>query len=140
MKKQIAATLSIAVALGGCATSSKDVASKYTSPLQYNAYDCNQLSIESARIQGRISELGGRLDEAAANDKKITGLGVILFWPALFALGGTKEQEAEYGRLKGDYEAVQQSAIAKNCAIAPPPTQATPKQPTTEEKRPDPTS
>ena len=38
---------------------------------------------------------------------------MILFWPALFALGGTKQQEAEYARLKGEYDAVQQAAIAK---------------------------
>ena len=36
---------------------------------------------------------------------------------ALFALGGTKEQEAEYGRLKGEYEAIQQAAIAKKCTL-----------------------
>ena len=53
------------------------------------------------------------------------GVGMILFWPALFALGGTKEQEAEYGRLKGEYEAIQQAAIAKKCTLPTlPPIQA----------------
>ena len=40
---------------------------------------------------------------------------MLLFWPALFALGGTKQQEAEYARLKGEYDALQQAAIVKKC-------------------------
>ena len=34
---------------------------------------------------------------------------------ALFALGGTKQQEADYARLKGEYEAIGQAMIAKKC-------------------------
>jgi hypothetical protein len=41
--------------------------------------------------------------------------GLLLFWPALFALGGTREEEAEYARLKGEHAALQQSAAAKGC-------------------------
>ncbi|PXV72359.1 hypothetical protein C8R14_1732 [Nitrosomonas eutropha] len=66
-------------------------------------------------MQSRVSELTGRLDKAASNDALITTAGVLLFWPALFALGGTKDQEAEYARLKGEYEAIHQSAITKKC-------------------------
>ena len=47
----------------------------------------------------------------------ITGAGLILFWPALFFIGGTKEQEAEYARLKGEYEALDKVAIQKNCLV-----------------------
>lgn len=99
----------------GCATSSKDVPTAYVSPMQYQAFDCSQLTAESLRIFQRVNQLGGRLDEAAANDKAIATAGGLLFWPALFALGGTKQQEAEYGRLKGEYDAIQQSAVLKKC-------------------------
>lgn len=121
MKKSVATLLSIAIALTGCATASKDVTSSYVSPMQYQSYDCDQLSGETQRISGRVNQLAGRLDEAAANDKAITGVGLILFWPALFALGGTKQQEADYSRLKGEYDAVQQAAVLKRCpgVIAP---------------------
>ena len=101
--------------LGGCATASKDVATQSISPLQYQAYDCDQITAETLRVQNRVSQLGGRLDTAAANDKAITGIGIVLFWPALFALGGTKEQEAEYGRLKGESDALEQAGIYKKC-------------------------
>lgn len=99
----------------GCATSSKDLSSSYVSPIQYQAYDCGQLAAESQRIQARVTELGGRLDQAATNDKILMGVTLVLFWPAAFALGGTKQQEAEYSRIKGELEAVDQAVIAKKC-------------------------
>lgn len=115
MKRQVAALTAIAVLLGGCATASRDVPTAYISPMQYQSYDCDQLSAEAGRLTQRVQQLGGRLDEAAGNDKAIMGVGLILFWPALFALGGTKQQEAEYARLKGEAEAIEQAAIAKKC-------------------------
>ena len=62
-----------------------------------------------------MGQLAGRLDEAASNDKVLMGVGLVLFWPALFALGGTKQQEADFARLKGEYDAIQQAMIAKKC-------------------------
>lgn len=110
--------LSVALVLSGCATESKDVASAYVSPLQYQSFDCEQLAAEAQRIQGRVIELGGRLDQAAKNDKALVGVGLIVFWPAMLFIGGTKGQEAEYGRLKGEHEAVQHTAIGKKCQLA----------------------
>lgn len=101
--------------LGGCATAGKDVVATYVSPIQYSSYDCDQLRQELARINGRANQLTGRLDEAASNDKTIVGVGMILFWPALFALGGTKQQEAELSRLKGEYDALQTASTSKKC-------------------------
>lgn len=116
MKRITSSVVSVAIALAGCATSSKDVTTSYVSPVQFQSYDCDQIQSEALRIQARVSQLGGRLDEAATHDQQIAGVGLILFWPALFALGGTKQQEAEYARLKGEYDAIQQSAVAKKCS------------------------
>jgi hypothetical protein len=128
-QKIIASAAAIVLGLSGCATSSADIAATYTAPLQYQGYDCAQLGSEAQRIHARVNQLGGRLDEAANNDKAIMGVGLLLFWPALFALGGTKQQEAEYARLKGEYDAIQQAMIAKKCEplpAAPATTVATP--------------
>ena len=115
MQKAIATTLAISLAISGCATSSANIAASYTTPVQYQGYDCTQLGSEAQRIHSRVNQLAGRLDEAANNDKVLMGVGIVLFWPALFALGGTKQQEADYARLKGEYDAVQQAMIAKKC-------------------------
>ena len=103
----------------GCATASGNIATAYVSPLPYQGYDCQQISAEMVRVQGRASQLAGRLDQAASNDKALAGVGIVLFWPALFALGGTKEQEAEYARLKGENDAMQAVSVAKRCSLPP---------------------
>lgn len=101
--------------VSGCATAGKDVAATYVSPMQFSNYDCDQLRQELARLNGRVGQLTGRLDEAASNDKAILVGGGLLFWPALFALGGTKQQEAELSRIKGEYEALQTASTTKKC-------------------------
>lgn len=108
---------STAIILGGCSTAAKDIAPTYVSPIQYQSYDCQQIEAENARLVNRVSQLGGRLDEAASNDKAIGVVGAVLFWPALFALGGTKNQEAEYARIKGEHDALQQASIQKKCGM-----------------------
>jgi len=119
----------VAIGLGGCATASNSIATAYVSPLQFQSYDCQQISAEMQRVNGRANQLAGRLDQAASNDKAIVGVGMLLFWPALFALGGTKEQEAEYARLRGEYEALQKVATEKKCALPKDPAQAQPPAP-----------
>lgn len=116
-----AALVAVAVALAGCATASNSIATAYVSPLQFQSYDCQQISAEMLRINVRVNQLAGRLDQAASNDKALVGVGMLLFWPALFALGGTKEQEAEYARLRGEYEALQAVGNQKKCTLPVPP-------------------
>ncbi|MFT3720395.1 hypothetical protein [Pseudorhodoferax sp.] len=121
-ERAISAATAVAILVGatGCATASKDITAAYVSPIQYDRFDCDQIAAENQRLSARVAQLGGRLDEAASNDKAITGVGLILFWPALFALGGTKQQEAEYSRLKGEHDALQQSAVLKRCGASTP--------------------
>ncbi|MBS3998674.1 MAG: hypothetical protein KGZ67_15275 [Hydrogenophaga sp.] len=114
-RKNVALILASAMVLAGCATSSDKIAAAYISPMQYQSYDCEQLNAESLRLNQRVIALQGQVDKAAANDKALTGVGMILFWPALFALGGNQQQEAEYGRLKGEYDAIQQATTLKKC-------------------------
>ena len=68
------------------------------------------------RVSTKVRTLTGELDENKENDQMITGAGIILFWPALFFIGGTKEQEAEYAQLKGEFNALEQASIQKDCA------------------------
>lgn len=70
--------------------------------------------MRNQRLNTCVTQLGGRLDEAAANDSVIGVVGAVLFWPALFALAH-QESRSEYARLKGEYDALQQVAIEKKC-------------------------
>ena len=115
-KKIIVGTTLILVA-ASCSTASKDVTPSYVSAAQYGAYDCEQISLELTRISTQAHQLGGKLDKNRSNDNVTATAGVILFWPALFFLGGTKEQEAQFAKLKGEYLALEQAAVLKRCGF-----------------------
>ncbi len=116
MKKTLASIL-IVVMLVGCSTASKDIVPTYVSPLQYSDYDCDQLRAELIRINTRANVITGKLDKNRENDNMTTGVAMVLFWPSLFFLGGTKEQEAEFARLKGESQAVEQVSIQRKCGF-----------------------
>ncbi len=69
------------------------------------------------RLNTRKNTLAVELDEKASADESVTAVSAILFWPAAFALGGNQAQETEYARLKGEFDAVQQAGIEKNCNL-----------------------
>lgn len=88
------------------------------SPLMYQQYDCQQLGMEQTRITRRTSKLYQQLKSEASSDSWQMGVGLVLFWPALFFLeGGDGPEAAEYRQLKGEYEAIEQASIAKKCGL-----------------------
>lgn len=114
MRKFIA--LLPALGLLGCASQPEDIATVYVSPIQYQNFSCSQIATEIQRVTRRASELEGTLQETADNDAGQMGVGLLLFWPTLFFLeGGDGPQAQEYARLKGERDALEQSAIQKNC-------------------------
>ena len=109
----------LASLLVGCATSPRNISPTYVSPLLYKDYSCEQLTMEMQRVSRRAAELYGSLDQKAGLDSAQMGIGLLLFWPALFFLeGGDGMQAAQYSRIKGESETLEQVAIQKNCGIA----------------------
>ncbi|MEW6714364.1 MAG: metal ABC transporter ATP-binding protein [Nitrospirota bacterium] len=103
--------------VAGCATSPEKISATYVSPLQYQSYNCNQLKEESLRVSSRVMEVTGQQKKEATKDAVAMGVGLVLFWPALFFLIGDDKKE-ELGRLKGEYEALDKASIAKECSTA----------------------
>jgi hypothetical protein len=100
----------------GCASDPKKISAAYVSPAQYRGWTCDQIVDESAYIERRSIELYQSLKKEADADKWQMGVGLILFWPALFALeGGDGPEAAEYSRLKGEYEALRRVSVEKRC-------------------------
>ncbi|GEM_PF-3434731 len=119
--------IAILLLLPGCVTSPESNSASFVSPSQFQTYNCDELLRETERIQNRVSELIGKpSDTTPANNKWILGADLSLSWAALFALGGTKEQEAEYLQLKSEYDAIQQWAIMKQCPGVIPPAEKPP--------------
>ena len=119
-------------AITGCATTSSDIQATYVSPLIYNDYDCDQIAAESGRINRRAAEMTGQIDKRARDDKTQATVGLILFWPTLFFLGGNDEQNAELARLKGESEALEITAIEKKCGYVSEPVDEMPEAESTE--------
>ena len=63
--KRFICVMTAIVLLPGCASAPNKIPASYISPLQYDAYDREQLAGELERINVRISELEGQLKRRA---------------------------------------------------------------------------
>lgn len=117
MKTSIAAAVSAALLLSACATHPNNIQASYVSPVTYSAYTCDQLRDELGRVGSRVDQVTGQQRSRANNDAWAFGVGMVLFWPALFFMANGDQKE-ELGRLKGEYDAIQMSATQKQCATA----------------------
>jgi hypothetical protein len=104
------------VALSGCASKSTDIPATYVSPNEYSSYNCITLQNELTDISRRVATITGQVDDEASTDSWQMGVGLVLFWPALFFLeGGDGNLQVEYALLKGKYEAASTQFDRKNC-------------------------
>lgn len=118
MRRTTIAIIAVSVAMAGCAKSSEDVVAQYQSPARYKNMSCDELSMELERVQASVLQLSDEQDDAATRDKVVMGVGLVLFWPALFILAAGDEK-AELSRLKGEFEALDTAYAQKNCASGP---------------------
>jgi hypothetical protein len=73
--------------------------------------------MEMQRVSMRVHEISGVQDGHRTKDSVALGVGLVLFWPALFFMIG-KDKKEELSRLKGEYEALERAAIEKECDVA----------------------
>jgi len=103
--------------LSACASHTHEIPASYVIPLQYQDYSCKQLSAELQRVSSRAEQVASDVNKNADGDSAAMAAGLILFWPALFFIDGDSPQAQEYGRLKGEYEAIEKTAIKKSCGM-----------------------
>jgi len=114
--KSVALILIAALLSSGCATAPHKISASYVSPLQYYGLSCEQIQQEMMRVSAKVGEVSGVQKGEATKDAWAMGVGLILFWPALFFLMGSDKKE-ELARLKGEYVALEQAAIHNNCGF-----------------------
>lgn len=118
MNRTITLALASTIVIGGCATRPEKVEPAYVDPMQYQSYNCDQIATSMQNRSRRIADLHTRMEEQANDDAAAVGISAILFWPAAFlASGGNEQQVAEYRRLKGEYNALQEQGVLKECNI-----------------------
>jgi hypothetical protein len=93
--------------------------------MTYQSYSCQQLAAEAQRVSAAAAAAAGQQDSQATKDAVATTVGVIIFWPTLFLIGGDKQNAAQLANLRGQMDAIEQTSIQKQCGIqfrpAPPP-------------------
>ncbi|HMF22723.1 MAG TPA: hypothetical protein VKG24_11435 [Pseudolabrys sp.] len=109
--------VALAAATGACASYSEKVPATYVSPMIYENMSCKQIAEEASRVSRRAAEAAGVQDSQATKDSVVTGVAIVVFWPAAFFVGGDRGTAAELGRLKGEMDALEQASSKKNCGI-----------------------
>lgn len=117
MKKFISAAVAASILLSGCATNPNSISAAYVSPVLYENLSCKQLAAEAQRVSNAAATAAGAQNSQASKDAVMTTVGVVLFWPALFFIGGDKGNAADVARLKGEMQAIEQANIQKDCGI-----------------------
>ena len=119
MKKRTLAIIAAVgvIAIQGCASRSGNVAATYVSPMEYSGYSCEQIRARMRSVSSGVMRVSGQQDDAASRDAWATGVGLVLFWPALFFIT-PDDQSDQLARLKGQYEALEEAAIQNNCDVA----------------------
>jgi hypothetical protein len=107
-----------ALLLAGCATRAVDVRPAPMNPQDFATWDCNRIHDEVDDVQQRAADVAYAVDERAGQNILALGVGVSVFWPALFALRPAGPEALDLARLKGRFEALQIAATLKQCPPA----------------------
>lgn len=113
MRKSLSVALATVI-LASCTTHPDKIAATYVSPTRYASLECSQIDEEFREVQSRVNGLSGDQRRQNRNDKIATGVGIVVFWPALFFLMSDDKKE-EIAMLKGEYEALEVAHDRKNC-------------------------
>lgn len=116
-RRKVACLIAASFVISSCSSRSETISAQYVSPLQYQSYSCSQVRMEMQRVGRKVNEVAGVQDSEATKDSVAMGVGLIVFWPALFFMVG-QDKEQELSRLKGEFEALEQTAIQKECDVA----------------------
>jgi len=117
MRWRILTAAALAAGATACASYSEKIPATYVSPVIYENLSCRQIAEEASRVSRRAAEVAGVQDSQATRDSVVTGVAIVVFWPAAFFVGGDRGSAAELGRLKGEMDALEQASVKKNCGI-----------------------
>tara|TARA_A100000164_G_C21695595_1_gene671066 strand:- start:189 stop:542 length:354 start_codon:yes stop_codon:yes gene_type:complete len=116
MKKIIGLFLLLTVV--ACATAPEKLSTQYVPASTYSNLDCEQIAAALRQKNGKLENLYSNLKSESQADAWQMGVGLVLFWPTLLFLEGSDSPEAaQYSRLKGEVEALNEMAITKKCGF-----------------------
>ncbi len=103
--------------LAGCATRADNITAAYVSTVGYQGLSCGQLANEATAISAAAAAAMGAQNQKATGDAVAMGVALVVFWPAVFFIGGDGAQAAEVSRLKGEMQAIETASRRQGCNI-----------------------
>ena len=73
--------------------------------------------MEVGLVEKRTIEVYERLRSEKKKDQEAAAIELPAFWPALFAMGGNSPEAHELTHLKGEFDALRENSIYKECEI-----------------------
>jgi len=104
LKRIMASTIAIiflSMFILSCASRPDSIKASYVSPQRYQTWSCRQIEEEIMHIESRLRQIESAQEKKATSDAVSMGVGMVLFWPALFFLTAGEDQKAELSQLKG---------------------------------------
>ncbi len=117
MKYKIASVIGLALAVTSCASKPNDIEAAYVSSTLYEGLSCSRLREEATMVSSRAIAASGVQQKKADNDAVAVGVGLVIFWPALFFAKGDGASASEVSRLKGEMKAIETASLKNNCGI-----------------------
>ncbi|WP_170467168.1 hypothetical protein [Ruegeria arenilitoris] len=115
MKKLIFPALVGSLLTSACAQKAEKVTAAYVPTTLYSGESCKDLRLEQARVVAQVNHLAGEQDKKAQNDAVAMGVGLVVFWPALFLMAADKDESSQLAQMKGQYDAIQAAGAQKGC-------------------------
>ena len=100
--------------VAGCAKQPDKIQAVYVPPMQYRHMTCDEMGAELSRVGRQVQAVTRHQKDEADGDAAAMGVGLVLFWPALFFLIG-EDKEYELSRLKGEVDALEAAAATAKC-------------------------
>ncbi len=109
------AAIACTTLLMGCASRSGSIPAAPMSPDEFVTWSCIRIDDDSERVQKRASDVAYAVDQRVGQNILALGVGLTVFWPALFALRPDGLEAEELAQLKGRFEALGLASARKAC-------------------------
>ena len=103
-----------ALTLSACAPAPGDITAAYVSPTAFAGRTCTDLNRDATTLNARLAAATGQQQTAADSDAAMMGIGMLIFWPALLAVGHN-DQSPAIAQMRGEAEAIRAMADARGC-------------------------
>ena len=103
-----------ALTLSACAPAPGDIAAAYVSPTAFAGRTCASLANDATALNARLAAATGQQQAAADSDAMMMGIGMLILWPALLAVGHN-DQSPAISQMMGEAEAIRAAAVSRGC-------------------------